>query len=81
MDFQILKVLFSGDRGQILSPSDGTDETDTRIEDEIAHPLFFVIRFLFDDLFLTVLNINSLLLGHSVELSAINRVPLIAYHL
>ena len=32
---------------------------DKRIEDEIAHPLFFVISFLFDDSFLTVLNIDA----------------------
>ena len=61
--------------------TDWPDQTDTRIEDEIAHPLFFVISFLFDDSFLTVLNINALLRWHSIQLPTINRVPLIACHL
>ena len=50
-------------------------------EDEQSHPLFFVISFLFDDSFLTVLNINALLRWHSIQLPTINCVPLIACHL
>ena len=50
-------------------------------EDEQSHPLFFVISFLFDDSFLTVLNINALGCGLTVQLPTINRVPLITLNL
>ena len=60
--------------------TDWPDQTDTR-KRMIAHPLFFVISCLFDDSFLTVLNINALLRGLTVELPTINGVPLIACHL
>ena len=42
--------------------TDWPDQTDiNKKEDEQSHPLFFVISFLFDDSFLTVLNIDATL--------------------
>ena len=59
--------------------TDWLDQTDTR--KRMSSSSFLVISFLFDNSFLTVLNINSLLRRLPTQLPTINRVPFITCHL